>query len=149
MTTSEGLAAEEAKGRRWMSARLLVLPPWGYRRIPKIHLPRPGSAATKIEFIGKGNLGNSAAVNLVKAGRQLTVHDLRREAAINLQEMGAGWADRPAGWADRPAEWADRPAERADRPAEWADRPAEWADRPKEWADRPKEAVRGNGVVFT
>ena len=49
----------------------------------------------KIEFIGKGNMGNPAAVNLVKAGHQLTVHDLRQEAAINQLEMGAEWADSP------------------------------------------------------
>jgi 3-hydroxyisobutyrate dehydrogenase len=35
------------------------------------------------------------AANLLKAGHQLTVHDLRREAAINLLEMGAQWADSP------------------------------------------------------
>ncbi|PKB72863.1 MAG: hypothetical protein BZY75_04985 [SAR202 cluster bacterium Io17-Chloro-G7] len=49
----------------------------------------------KIGFIGTGNMGNPMAVNLVKAGHQLTVHDLRREAAINLLEMGAEWADSP------------------------------------------------------
>ena len=49
----------------------------------------------KIGFIGTGNMGNPMAVNLVKAGHQLTVHDLRREAVINLLEMGAGWADSP------------------------------------------------------
>ncbi len=30
-----------------------------------------------IAFIGLGNMGNPMAVNLVKAGHQLTVHDLR------------------------------------------------------------------------
>ncbi len=35
------------------------------------------------------------ATNLLKAGHQLTVHDLRREAATNLLEMGANWADVP------------------------------------------------------
>ncbi len=49
----------------------------------------------KIGFIGTGNMGNPMAVNLVKAGHQLIVHDLRREAAINLLEMGAEWADSP------------------------------------------------------
>ena len=43
----------------------------------------------KIGFTGRGNLGDPKAVNLVKAGHQLTVHDLRREAATNLLEMGA------------------------------------------------------------
>ena len=35
------------------------------------------------------------AANLIKAGHQLTVHDLRREAATNLLEMGANWAASP------------------------------------------------------
>ena len=49
----------------------------------------------KIGFIGTGNMGNPMAVNLIRAGHQLTVHDLRREAATNLLEMGADWADAP------------------------------------------------------
>jgi 3-hydroxyisobutyrate dehydrogenase-like beta-hydroxyacid dehydrogenase len=49
----------------------------------------------KVGFIGTGNMGNPMAANLVKAGHQLTVHDLRREAATNLLEMGAQWADSP------------------------------------------------------
>ena len=49
----------------------------------------------KVGFIGTGNMGNPMAANLIKAGHQLTVHDLRREAAINLLEMGAEWADSP------------------------------------------------------
>ena len=48
-----------------------------------------------IGFIGLGNMGNHMAANLIKAGHQLTVHDLRREAATNLLEMGAQWADTP------------------------------------------------------
>ena len=36
------------------------------------------------------------AANLIKAGHELTVHDLRRESATNLLEMGAQWADSPA-----------------------------------------------------
>ena len=47
----------------------------------------------KIGFVGTGNMGNPMAVNLVKAGHRLTVHDLRREAATNLLAMGAEWAD--------------------------------------------------------
>lgn len=50
----------------------------------------------KVGFIGLGNMGNPMAANLVKAGHQLRVHDLRREAATNLLEMGAEWADTPA-----------------------------------------------------
>ena len=46
-------------------------------------------------FIGLGNMGNPMASNLIKAGHKLTVHDLRRESAVNLLEMGADWADTP------------------------------------------------------
>ena len=49
----------------------------------------------KVGFIGTGNMGNPMAANIIKAGHQLTVHDLRREAATNLLEMGAQWADSP------------------------------------------------------
>lgn len=49
----------------------------------------------KIGFIGVGNMGNPMATNLIKAGHQLTVHDIRQEAATNLLEMGANWADSP------------------------------------------------------
>ncbi len=49
----------------------------------------------KLGFIGTGNMGNPMSANLIRAGHQLTVHDLRREAATNLLEMGAEWADSP------------------------------------------------------
>ena len=49
----------------------------------------------KLGYIGTGNMGNPMAVNMIKAGHQLTVHDLRRDAATNLLEMGAQWADSP------------------------------------------------------
>ena len=49
----------------------------------------------KLGFIGTGNMGNPIAANLIKDGHQVTVHDLRREAATNLLEMGAEWADSP------------------------------------------------------
>jgi uroporphyrinogen decarboxylase len=35
------------------------------------------------------------ALNLMKAGHSLRVHDLRREAAKNLEEAGATWANGP------------------------------------------------------
>ncbi len=54
-----------------------------------------GEAMMKLGFIGTGNMGNPMAANLIKAGHSLTVHDLRQEAAINLLEMGAAWADSP------------------------------------------------------
>ncbi|MEE8443286.1 MAG: NAD(P)-dependent oxidoreductase, partial [Dehalococcoidia bacterium] len=49
----------------------------------------------KIGFVGTGNMGDPMALNLIKAGHQLTVHDLRREAATGLLEAGATWANSP------------------------------------------------------
>lgn len=37
------------------------------------------------------------AVNMAKNGHKLTVHDLRKESAIELLEMGAEWSDTPKG----------------------------------------------------
>lgn len=46
-------------------------------------------------FIGTGNMGNPMARNLIRAGYQLVVHDVRQEATANLIELGAQWADSP------------------------------------------------------
>ena len=54
-----------------------------------------GEDRMRLGFIGTGNMGNPMAANLIRAGHQLTVHDLRRGAATNLLEMGAEWADSP------------------------------------------------------
>ena len=48
-----------------------------------------------VGFIGTGTMGNPMAGCLIQAGHQLVVHDLRREATINLCELGARWADSP------------------------------------------------------
>ena len=50
-----------------------------------------------IGFVGLGNMGGPMAVNMAKNGHKLTVHDLRKESAIELLEMGAEWADTPKG----------------------------------------------------
>lgn len=49
----------------------------------------------KLGFIGVGNMGNPMALNLLKAGHSLQIHDLRREAAANLEEAGATWVNSP------------------------------------------------------
>lgn len=49
----------------------------------------------KIGFIGLGTMGRHMASNLMKAGHQLVVHDVRREAAALHREAGAGWAETP------------------------------------------------------
>lgn len=49
----------------------------------------------KIGFIGVGTMGRHMASNLQKAGHDLVVHDLRREAAAPHLAAGATWADTP------------------------------------------------------
>ena len=49
-----------------------------------------------IGFIGLGNMGGGMAANVLRAGHNLTVHDLRLESATPLLENGASWADTPA-----------------------------------------------------
>jgi 3-hydroxyisobutyrate dehydrogenase len=49
----------------------------------------------KIGFIGTGNIGAPIAGQLLKAGHQLIVHDLRRNAAEPLLAAGAEWSDTP------------------------------------------------------
>jgi 3-hydroxyisobutyrate dehydrogenase-like beta-hydroxyacid dehydrogenase len=45
-------------------------------------------------------MGEMMAEGLLKADHQLTVYDLRQEAAANLRSMGAQWADSPRAVAD-------------------------------------------------
>ena len=47
----------------------------------------------KIGFIGLGTMGRHMANNLIKAGHELVVHDVRREAAAPHVQAGAKWAD--------------------------------------------------------
>ena len=47
----------------------------------------------RIGFIGLGNIGKPMAVNLLRAGYSVTVHDLRREVLDGLEELGAKIAD--------------------------------------------------------
>ena len=54
-----------------------------------------------IGFIGTGNIGNPMARNLIKAGHQLVVHDVREAAAANLVELGARWAESPRAVAEQ------------------------------------------------
>lgn len=49
----------------------------------------------KLGFIGVGNLGVHLASSLLRAGFQVTVHDLNKEAAAGLLAAGAGWAASP------------------------------------------------------
>ena len=48
-----------------------------------------------IGFIGVGQMGGRMAKNLLKAGYELTVHDLNRDAARSLLDQGAKWTNTP------------------------------------------------------
>ena len=50
----------------------------------------------RIGFIGLGTMGGPMAANVLAAGHDLVVHDVRRSAADPLLERGARWADSPA-----------------------------------------------------
>src|ERR1700712_3320576 len=52
-------------------------------------------ATMKIGFIGLGMMGAGMASNLQKAGHDLIVHDLTRQAASKHLNAGATWADSP------------------------------------------------------
>ena len=49
----------------------------------------------KVGFIGLGLMGKSMAANLQKAGYELVVHDIKRDAAAPHIKAGAVWADTP------------------------------------------------------
>lgn len=55
----------------------------------------------KVGVIGLGNMGGAVAHNLLRAGFELTVYDLRRQAADRLLERGATWAETPANMLNR------------------------------------------------
>ncbi|MCI0143027.1 NAD(P)-dependent oxidoreductase [Arthrobacter bambusae] len=50
----------------------------------------------KLGFIGLGAMGKGMAHNLLSTGHELLVHDVRKEAANELIERGARWADSVA-----------------------------------------------------
>ena len=47
----------------------------------------------RIGFIGLGNMGGPMALNLIKAGHELVVFDVRRDAAKPHLDAGAKWGD--------------------------------------------------------
>ena len=55
----------------------------------------------KIGFIGLGMMGSGMAANLQKAGHELVVHDLTRQAASSHLAAGATWADTPRAVAEQ------------------------------------------------
>ena len=49
----------------------------------------------KLAFIGLGHMGAPMSRNLLAAGHDLVVHDLRADAAADLVAGGAAWAASP------------------------------------------------------
>ena len=49
----------------------------------------------KVGFIGLGTMGSSMAMNVLKGGHELVVHDINRDAVGLHLEAGAAWADTP------------------------------------------------------
>ncbi|MQF86938.1 MAG: NAD(P)-dependent oxidoreductase [SAR202 cluster bacterium] len=49
----------------------------------------------QIGFIGLGNMGGPIAMNLIKAGHNLVVHDINPNSALPHQKAGASWANTP------------------------------------------------------
>lgn len=49
----------------------------------------------RVAFIGLGNMGGPMALNLMKAGHALVVHDVRSVAATPHLERGATWTESP------------------------------------------------------
>jgi 2-hydroxymethylglutarate dehydrogenase len=50
---------------------------------------------TRVGFIGLGNMGQPMVMNLLKAGHELTIYDVRTEAGESLIAAGARWAPSP------------------------------------------------------
>ncbi|MCV0428373.1 MAG: hypothetical protein K5905_23190 [Roseibium sp.] len=55
----------------------------------------------KVGFIGLGTMGGNAAKNIIRAGFETHVHDLRREAARDHLAMGACWSASPKEMVDK------------------------------------------------
>jgi 3-hydroxyisobutyrate dehydrogenase len=49
----------------------------------------------RVGFIGLGNMGGPMALNITRAGHEVMVFDIRREAATSHLEAGAKWAESP------------------------------------------------------
>lgn len=53
-----------------------------------------------VGFVGIGQMGRHMSRHVLEAGYDLTIHDLRKEAAQHLLEKGARWMDTPKGVAE-------------------------------------------------
>ena len=50
----------------------------------------------KVGFIGLGSMGLAVSKNILRAGFDLIVNDLRKELSESLIRIGAGWSETPA-----------------------------------------------------
>src|SRR2546429_5634962 len=57
--------------------------------------PRLPGEIMKVGFIGLGHMGAPMSRNVLAAGHDLVVHDVRPDAAAGLLEAGASWAGSP------------------------------------------------------
>ena len=48
-----------------------------------------------IGFIGLGNMGQHMCLALIQNSYNVTVHDINKEAALPVLELGAAWANNP------------------------------------------------------
>ena len=55
-----------------------------------------GKTAIRVGFIGLGTMGGNAARNIMRHDFDLVVHDIRKDAARPLIELGAAWGETPA-----------------------------------------------------
>ena len=55
----------------------------------------------RVGFIGLGTMGGGMAANLAKAGNELVVHDMNREAAEPFLSNRAIWAESPKALAEQ------------------------------------------------
>ncbi|MGE4219420.1 MAG: NAD(P)-dependent oxidoreductase, partial [Alphaproteobacteria bacterium] len=55
----------------------------------------------KVGFIGLGTMGASIAMNAIKGGHSLVVHDVTRQAAGQHIQAGAVWAESPKAVAEQ------------------------------------------------
>ena len=53
-----------------------------------------------VGFVGIGRMGSQMARYILESGYDLTVHDLRKEAAAHLLEKGAKWTETPKAMAE-------------------------------------------------
>ncbi len=54
-----------------------------------------------VGFVGVGTMGSGMAMNVIKGGHHLTVHDINRNSVTEHLEAGAVWADSPKSVAEQ------------------------------------------------